>query len=65
MDFHNIENLQLKKPPQFVDLLGLNFGATVAWEFLWILVFIGKFSRPKLIMSHWTLKILSKIEKVS
>ena len=32
MGFQKIENSQLKGPPQFVDLLGLNSGATATWN---------------------------------
>ena len=30
--FKKIANSQLKGPPQFVDLPGLNFGTTAAWN---------------------------------
>ena len=32
MVFQNIANLQLKGPPHFVDLLGLNFGPAATWN---------------------------------
>ena len=55
MVFQKIVSLQLKGPPQFEDLLSLNFGTTAAWNsatrcFVKFCFKIGKFSGPKSIL---------------
>ena len=51
MVFQKIGNSQLKRPPHFVDLLGLNSGATATWNFATIFFvkfcLIGKFNQSK------------------